>query len=80
MYKRESGSWLKHGDFIILDILCIQIALLVAYMFRNGFEFPWKNDTYQQMAFILTIMDIVVVFFMQSYKGNLRRGYLRAYK
>ena len=51
MYKRESGNWLKHGDFIILDILCIQIALLVAYMFRNGFEFPWKNDTYQQMAF-----------------------------
>ena len=80
MYKRESGSWLKHGDFIILDILCIQIALLVAYMFRNGFEFPWKNDTYQQMAFILTIMDIVVVFFMQSYKGILRRGYFREFK
>ena len=80
MYKRESGNWLKHGDFIILDILCIQIALLVAYMFRNGFEFPWKNDTYHQMAFILTIMDIVVVFFMQSYKGILRRGYLREFK
>lgn len=80
MYKRESGSWLKYGDFIILDILCIQIALLVAYMFRNGFEFPWKNDTYQQMAFILTIMDIVVVFFMQSYKGILRRGYFREFK
>lgn len=80
MYKRESGSWLKHGDFIILDILCIQIALLVAYVFRNGFEFPWKNDTYQQMAFILTIMDIVVVFFMQSYKGILRRGYFREFK
>lgn len=80
MYKRESGSWLKHGDFIILDILCIQIALLVAYMFRNGFEFPWKNDTYQQMAFILTIMDIVVVFFMQSYKEILRRGYFREFK
>ena len=80
MYKRESGNWLKHGDFIILDILCIQIALLVAYMFRNGFEFPWKNDTYHQMAFILTIMDIVVVFFMQSYKGILRRGYFREFK
>lgn len=49
-------------------------------MFRNGFEFPWKNDTYQQMAFILTIMDIVVVFFMQSYKGILRRGYFREFK
>lgn len=68
MYKRESGSWLKHGDFIILDILCIQIALLVAYMFQNGFEFPWKNDTYQQMAFILTIMDIVVVFLCKVIK------------
>ena len=32
------------------------------------------------MAFILTIMDIVVVFFMQSYKGILRRGYFREFK
>lgn len=80
MYERESNSWLKHGDFIILDILCIQMALLVAYMFRNGFAIPWHQDVYQQMSLIMTIMDLVVVFFMQSYKGIIRRGYFQEFK
>lgn len=80
MYQKDSSSWLKHLDFIILDIICMQATLLVAYMFRNGFSFPLFEDVYQQMAIIITIMDIVVVFFMQSYDGILRRGYFKEFK
>ncbi len=34
MYKREKKSWLKHLDFTILDIVCLQIALVIAYIMR----------------------------------------------
>lgn len=80
MYRKESSSWMKHLDFIILDILCIQIALFVAYIFRSGLQNPFLNERYQQMVIIITITDIVVVFFMQSYKGILRRGYFKEFK
>lgn len=80
MYQKDSNGWLKHLDFIILDIVCMQATLLIAYMFRNGFSFPLFEDVYQQMAIIITIMDIVVVFFMQSYDGILRRGYFKEFK
>ena len=80
MYKKESSSWMKHLDFIILDIFCIQIALLVAYIFRNGFYNSLFDEKYQQMMIVVTITDIVVVFFAQSYKGILRRGYFQEFK
>ena len=28
MYKKNASGWMKHIDFIILDLLCIQLAFL----------------------------------------------------
>ena len=32
MYKRESGGWLKHYDFLLLDMICLQIAFLLSFV------------------------------------------------
>ncbi len=80
MYKKRSSSWMKHLDFIIQDVFCIQIALFVAYIFRNGLRNPFSETIYQQMMVIVAITDIVIVFFAQSYKGILRRGYFKEFK
>jgi len=32
MYRIETEGWLKHYDFIILDILCLHIAFVLAYV------------------------------------------------
>lgn len=29
MYKRETEGWFKHYDFILLDMLCLQIAFFL---------------------------------------------------
>ncbi len=36
MYKREKKSWLKHLDFTILDIVCLEASLVIAYLLRFG--------------------------------------------
>lgn len=30
MYQKFSDGWLKHMDFIILDIICLQIAFILS--------------------------------------------------
>ena len=35
MYKKGSKGWLKHFDFILLDMICLQIAFLLAYVIRH---------------------------------------------
>ena len=39
MYRKDSEGWLKHADFIVLDMICLQLAFILAYAFRGyGFN------------------------------------------
>ena len=38
MYKKDSERWIKHVDFIILDMICLQIAFVLAYAI-SGYGF-----------------------------------------
>lgn len=34
MYRKEADGWMKHLDFIVLDMVCLQIAFILAYLLR----------------------------------------------
>ena len=36
MYRKNSSGWVKHVDFILLDLLCIQLAFYFSYVCRMG--------------------------------------------
>ena len=36
MYKRNRQGWLKHIDFILMDLLVLQISYVLGYMIRFG--------------------------------------------
>ena len=76
MYKKENNSWLKHIDFVILDILCLQLAFILAYEIRVAKGIPYLNPLYENMAFVLVIFQLLVSFFWESFSGVLRRGFL----
>lgn len=80
MYKKVKSSWMKHIDFMVLDLVCMQIAFVIAYMMRNGVELPYKNVEYQQIGVLLALLHICVVFFDESYKSVLKRGLLKELK
>ena len=76
MYKKENNSWLKHIDFVILDILCLQLAFILAYEIRVAKGIPYLNPLYENMAFVLVIFQLLVSFFGESFSGVLLRGFL----
>ena len=71
MYKREKKSWLKHLDFTILDIVCLQIALMIAYIMRLGWHLPYSSEPYERLAIVMVLIDICVVFLFEPYTGCL---------
>ena len=77
MYKREKKSWLKHLDFTILDIVCLEASLVIAYLLRFGWYMPYAREPYERLAVIVVLIDICVVFFFQPYNGILRRGHFQ---
>ena len=38
MYSKVTNSWLKHWDFILLDLVMLQTAYVLSYVIRQGAE------------------------------------------
>ena len=77
MYARKTQSWLKHIDFILLDIVCLHIAFILAYMTRHGLSNPYADSEYFNLAAIYTLVDILVLIANRSMKNVLKRGFYK---
>ena len=62
MYKRNSQGWLKHVDFILWDLLILQISFVLGYMIRFGWgEWPYSTLVYKSLAVVLTAVDFLIM-------------------
>ncbi len=75
MYKKNSDGWLKHIDFILLDLLCVQAAFFISYVLRLNDWNPYAVSLYRNMAVFIELADVIIIFLFDSYKNVLKRGY-----
>ena len=80
MYKLANSGWLKHFDFMVIDIFLLEAAFIISYIIRFGFSSPFATSIYAVLGVILPILHIFIVFFTEEYSGILRRGYLKEFK
>lgn len=76
MYKDMIKGWAKHIDFMLLDILCLELSFLIAYVLRQG-DLPGELPTLYRYAMgMIFVLDICAVLFCNSYSEIIQRGYL----
>ena len=73
MYQQRSGGWLKHGDFILLDLLMAEVSFVIAYFLRHRDMF-FEQNYYVSVALYLAVIDLVVSAFYSNYNSILRRS------
>ncbi len=77
MYKRNRQGWLKHIDFIMMDLLVLQISYILGYMIRFGWgEWPYTMMVYKSLGIILAAVDFLVMVFFNTLHNVMKRGYL----
>lgn len=59
MYRRRTSGILRHMDFMILDVICLEVSFAIAYVLRHGWE------VYHSKLPVL-YLNIVIVFLMVS--------------
>ena len=80
MYKRAVQGWLKHLDFILWDVLVLQIAFVLGYMLRHGWkQLPYMIPSYRSLAIILVVVDFLVAVVFDTMHNVLKRGYLKEF-
>lgn len=80
MYRKNTSSWLKHWDFILLDVILVELAYFVALVWRNGMEYIITDMIFRGIAVTIGLLDLCIGIFAESYKGILRRGYWKEFR
>lgn len=80
MYKRNQRSLLKHADFTIFDLICVEISFLIVLVMRhdisvvtNIFSGGVGFNQYSRMLLFLLLIHFSIVTLTEPYSGILRR-------
>ena len=74
MYRKKSRGWYKHKDFILIDLICLFLSLLIAHLIRNGsVQSLFRAGIYRNMISFVILADLFLIIIFESYKGVLRR-------
>ncbi len=75
MNEKRNRGWLKHLDFLVVDLICIEAAYLLSYMFRDPNAYMYRGvSLYTHFNLILIIIDIVYVIIRPPYKNIIKRS------
>lgn len=77
MYKRNAQGWSKHLDFMVLDIIILQVAFIISYFVRFHTWEMYTNHEYRNLGILLFIADAMVIVLNNSLHDVIKRGYLR---
>lgn len=75
MYRKGFQGWMKHYDFILIDMICLQLAFIAACLIRNSGANPYGSTLYRSMAIVIELADLLVIFFFETFKNVLKRGH-----
>lgn len=77
MYRRDAKSWLKHLDFMVLDLVILQLSFILSYWLHHGHFYVYAQPLYATMGTVLCLCDLVIIFFTEPFRNILKRGYFR---
>ena len=71
MNYKAKKSWSKHWDFIVIDMLCLQLAFVFAYWLRHGVQNPYIHSVYRNEVLVLVLVQFIVAYFSENFKNVL---------
>ena len=74
MYRKINTGWIKHIDFEIIDILCMELSFLLSYYLRHREYLDHNLGLYQRLCLMIILFDAVVILFSGNYKGIVQRN------
>jgi len=80
MYKKSGKTWVKHFDFMLIDLCTAQVSFVLSYMLRHGIYFPYASPIYRKIAILIIILQICIAFFTEPYSQILKRDHLKEFK
>ena len=75
--KNKVTSRSKHLDFIILDLICIELSFWLAYYIRLGHDNTVTPSDYSLMNTMVMLIHLSIIFISEGYSGIMKRNYFK---
>ena len=80
MYKRTPKGWLKHKDFILLDLICLAVSYVLAHLLRHGnISIIFSSRIYTNVWLALSAFDLLIMLLAESMHNVLKRGFFKEF-
>ncbi len=76
MNRKHTKGWLKHGDFIVIDIILLQICYVLTYWILRGISNPYEDDINQNLIMLMGASQLIVILFSSHYRSILGRNWI----
>lgn len=81
MYKKSRQSWLKHVDFLLIDLILVAVVYYGCIIFRSNYsELQMKHMMIRQLGPMLILVYLSISILGSSYKNILRRSAVQEIK
>ena len=87
MYESGGKSWFKHFDFMLMDIICLELCYVISFFIRFKGDAAYRivdefrlSNPYQRTVLFLVLIHLCIIVFTEPYSGILRRGFLSELK
>lgn len=77
MYKKHPQGWVKHIDFLLLDLITVLVSFWLVCALRQGEWFPFHSILYRNVMFLIAPVHFVGTLCLDNHKNILKRGYLQ---
>lgn len=80
MQYKGKYSWMKHLDFLCVDLLALFISFILSYWMKFGNVGFSTKDSWRRLLLIISLLNIIVSLFTNPYSGIFRRSYYQEIK
>ena len=75
MYQHSRTDGKLHFEFIVLDIICLQLAYILAYVIRfKRAELPYNNTEFLSLAVVLSLGLVIITLLMNGHNMIFKRS------
>ena len=80
MQYKGKYSWMKHLDFICVDLFALFISFILSYWMKFGNVGFFTKESWRRMLLIVSMLNIIIALFTNPYSGIFRRSYYQEIK
>ena len=79
MYRRKPQGWLKHIDFLLLDVAALLLSFALACFARHGWEVLEVKQHYTGIFFVYLLVVMLLHIVNNTFSGIMRRGFYKEF-